>query len=78
MAKERMVDTTDGKKVLLRAKEEGVKIVQSFADGTGRVYGFGNDQQIYIWHHSFEFRGQWVLHINFEPSEKKKDKGKDE
>lgn len=79
MAKEIVVDRAgvDGKvqKILVREKEEGVIITQISADGTGVVFGLGNDQKVYVWHHSLQFKGSWVQHINFEPSEKKKEKG---
>ncbi len=56
----------------LNLKEEGITIVQPFADGQGRVFGMGNDQKIYIWHHSLYFKGRWVLYVN----EDKKDDSK--
>lgn len=43
--------------------EPGIKIVQAFADGDGMVFGLGNDQKIYIWHHSLYYAGNWVLHV---------------
>jgi hypothetical protein len=44
-------------------KDFEVKIVQAFADGTGVVFGLGNDQKIYVWHHSLYYAGNWVLHV---------------
>jgi hypothetical protein len=50
-------------------KTLNVKIIQISADGSGMVFGLGDDQRIYVWHHSLEHRGRWVLHIN-EPKTK--------
>ena len=44
-----------------------VRIKQITADGTGVLYGLGSDGRAYVWHHSFEYRGKWVLYINFNP-----------
>lgn len=49
---------------------EGVKITQVTADGTGVVYGLGNDQKMYVWHHSLELKGNWVLHVVNQAPEK--------
>jgi len=47
-------------------KDFEVKIVQAFADGTGVVFGLGNDQKVYVWHHSLYYAGNWVLHVHKE------------
>lgn len=44
-------------------KEDEVKIVQITADGLGSVFGFGNDQKVYIWHYSSYYAGKWVIHV---------------
>lgn len=54
-------------------KEDGVKIIQITADGSGVVYGMGNDQKMYVWHHSLYFAGNWVLHVS--PKKKEDDGG---
>lgn len=67
---ERLARSKDG----LTLKEDGVKILQISTDGTGVVFGLGNDQKIYVWHHSLYFRGNWVLHVN-EPKPQEGAKG---
>lgn len=44
-------------------KPDGVQIIQIASDATGTMYGLGDDNNIYIWHHSLEYRGKWRLHV---------------
>lgn len=50
-----------------------IKTIASTADGM--IYGLGSNGKVYVWHHSLEYRGKWVIHIRITDEEKVEDTG---
>ncbi len=40
-----------------------VRIKQIVSTAEGMIYGLGSNGKMYLWHHSLEYRGKWVIHI---------------
>ena len=48
---------------MITEKVDTIKILSITCAPDGSVYGLGDDQNVYIWHHSQEHAGSWVYYV---------------
>ena len=49
-------------------KSNKITIISIVSTADGAIFGLGDDQRVYNWHHSLEHRGNWALFVN-DPAE---------